>query len=557
MEQKKANVRHDFFICHASEDKKKFAIPIYEGLKKSKVKCWLDMYEIDYGDDIIFKIQEGINRSSYSLIILSNNWLKENWPKKELFSLLSREIRKNKTIVIPLIVDNEETILDNIPLIEGKYYIKHNSIEDTINKLTEFTKRKGDYSVKDICFISSEYPPNVIGGLGVHVNELSNALTNSKLNVDIVLPSSSVNYDNINNGINLLPLAKIKASYNKPVSWLNFAHHAANKICNLPLLPDVVHCHDWVTILAGIICKCKLKIPLVYHLHLPNKRPFCSSIENLGLVCSDLVTVNSEFIKEEVLSRQLKINKIKVVKNGVNLNQFKPKEPLHEDNYILYVGRLVHQKGVDILLRAFWYVTKKYPDIKLKVVGVGELEDYLKRLCVNLMIADKVLFEGLKKGEELVEIYQKSKMVIVPSIYEPFGMTVIEAFACKKPVIATNFMGLKENIIDGKTGYLFEKEDYLDLAQWIMNLLHDDKRRKEFGENGYNSVINNDYNWNSISKVFIKEYNEIANKKLSIFSSESITKFKEQIIRLAKEHPENLPKKSEELFEEIFNVFNS
>ena len=555
MDSKKNNSLNDFFICHASEDKKDYAIPIHTGLKDKNINCWLDMYEMDYGDNIIQRIQDGICNSRYALIILSSNWLSKDWPKVELFSLLSREIRKKKTIVIPIIVDSEDIILDNIPFLESKYYIKHISIEDTVLKLYEFIKRKDNYKISDICMISSEYPPNVIGGLGVHVNELSNALSLKGMNMKIILPSSRTTYENINSNIELLPLAKIEASYNKPVSWLEFAYHTADKVCNFPALPDIIHCHDWVTILAGVIIKWKLKIPLVYHLHLPNKRPFCSSIENLGLACADLVTVNSEFIKEEVLSRQLKINKIKVIKNGVNTDLFKPLETQNDKNYILYVGRLVHQKGVDCLLRAFWYVAKKFPDIMLKVVGIGELEDYLKRLCSNLMISDKVSFEGLKRENELARLYQDSTLVVVPSIYEPFGMTAIEAMACQKPVIATNLMGLKENVRQNETGFLFEKEDYLDLAQWIMLLLHDTEKRKTMGKKGYQYIKNNGYEWLHIGNDFINEYNKLSKQSLFYCNNDSIEEFKDQIIRLAKEHPESLPQKSEELFDDIFDIF--
>jgi len=372
------NSKFDFFICHTSEDKEKIAKPIYEGLNQLKIKCWLDIFEIDYGDEIIEKIQEGINLSQFSLIILSHNWFNNSWASKELFSLLSREIRKKKTIVIPLIVDDERTILENIPFLEGKRYIKHQSVEGTIQELYEFIKRKKEFEPKDICFISSEYPPNVIGGLGVHVDELTNSLEKNGLNINIVLPKSYSNYVPSNEKLTLLPLAKVEATYNNPISWLNFANFAVNKVCSLETLPDVIHCHDWVTILAGIICKIKLQIPLIYHLHLPNKRPFCSSIENLGLVCSDLVTVNSDYIKEEVLSRNLNINNIKVIRNGVNTKLFKPNDDSNEEDYILYVGRLVHQKGVDTLIRAFWYVSQKFPNTKLKIANLRKLNSWLE-----------------------------------------------------------------------------------------------------------------------------------------------------------------------------------
>lgn len=132
----------DFFICHASEDKENYAIPIKEELEKKGISCWLDKGEIDLGDNLIQKIQDGIIRSNYALIILSINWLNKDWPITELSNLLSRELRKKETSVIPLIIGDKDIILDIFPLLESKYYIKFESIMETAVKLSQFIQRK-------------------------------------------------------------------------------------------------------------------------------------------------------------------------------------------------------------------------------------------------------------------------------------------------------------------------------------------------------------------------------------------------------------------------------
>lgn len=132
----------DFFICHASEDKKNYVYPIRDGLEKLGVSTWVDKGEIDLGDNILLKVQEGIKNCRYALIVISKIWFDKNWPLKELSSLLSREIRTGKTFVIPLIIGEKDLILDELPLLEAKYFIYFTSVERTIIELSDFLKRK-------------------------------------------------------------------------------------------------------------------------------------------------------------------------------------------------------------------------------------------------------------------------------------------------------------------------------------------------------------------------------------------------------------------------------
>jgi hypothetical protein len=113
--------------------------------------------------------------------------------------------------------------------------------------------------LKRVCMISSEYPPRIYGGLGVHVDNLSKAIS-SHVDVDIILPCNKNTDDGCSYyprtaRIHPEPMAKTEASYEKPISWLFFAQHVSDKIKNLNTLPDIVHCHDWVTILGGIKCR--------------------------------------------------------------------------------------------------------------------------------------------------------------------------------------------------------------------------------------------------------------------------------------------------------------
>ena len=152
---------------------------------------------------------------------------------------------------------------------------------------------------------------------------------------------------------------------------------------------------------------------------------------------------------------------IRVINNGVDLDMFCPRDNCPaDDGYILFVGRLVTQKGVEYLIRAFYYVLQKFPDVRLKVVGDGDLGARLRRLCTNLMIsAEHVEFIRPRQWmsrPQVAELFQGARVVVVPSIYEPFGMTAIEALACQRPVIASRTGGLMDIIKPNVNGFLAE-----------------------------------------------------------------------------------------------------
>jgi glycosyltransferase involved in cell wall biosynthesis len=394
-----------------------------------------------------------------------------------------------------------------------------------------------------VCFVSSEYPPQMVGGLGSHVEQLTAAI-GQHIDVNIVVPSSRIDYDDPScPRVQLSPLTGTSPSYNAPISWLPFSTNAADRIDSMidsGASFDVIHCHDWVTVLAGVRCRWRHGIPLVFHMHLPNRTPLCASIENLGLACADLITVNSESMGQELRSRSrslgLETRPIHVINNGVDLDVFHPREDWPaDDGYVLFVGRLVAQKGLEYLLRAFYYVLQKFPDIRLKIVGEGELGEQLKRLCMHLMIpsqqVDFLYPSHWLTRQELAELYQGARVVVVPSIYEPFGMTAIEALACQRPVVASRTGGLMETIKHNVNGFLTEPRDELDLAQWIMTLLSDPELRNRFGEEGRRR-LRTEYTWPRIAQRVIQLYGDLPMSLDSDTPPPKADEFRKQILSI-------------------------
>ena len=143
-----------------------------------------------------------------------------------------------------------------------------------------------------------------------------------------------------------------------------------------------------------------------------------------------------------------------------------------ETKILLYIGRIHKTKGLDILVRAFADFAKNFSDVKLVIAGLddGFLRD-LKCLIKVLGLEEKAVFVGPLHGKAKLEAYVDSEVVVLPSRYEAFGMTVLEAYACSKPVIASEVGGLKDLIINGETGLLFKPENVNELSRAMLTIV--------------------------------------------------------------------------------------
>jgi glycosyltransferase involved in cell wall biosynthesis len=187
--------------------------------------------------------------------------------------------------------------------------------------------------------------------------------------------------------------------------------------------------------------------------------------------------------------------KIAIIPNGIDLSEyvdlplkgsFKKKFGIKEDEKIvLYLARIHKIKGVDILAKAFANVIKKLDDVRLVVVGPddGYLRE-LKSLIRALKIENKVLISGPLYGREKLEAYVDADVYVLPSRYEIWGLTVLEAYACGKPVVASRVGGLGDILVDGATGFSVEPENVTQLANAVYVVLKDEDRARQMGSKG-------------------------------------------------------------------------
>ena len=203
-----------------------------------------------------------------------------------------------------------------------------------------------------------------------------------------------------------------------------------------------------------------------------------------------LVIVPSKLTADDLLTYlNVPPEKIKMIPVGIDLNDFKTSPVRHEGINIVCVGRIVHNKGQDILLRAFKSVKRIHPNSRLYLVGSVSKYDReyyrrLKKIVETLKIED-VVFTGYVPDENLIEYYNLADIYVQPSVgAEGWGITVVEAFACKKPVICTDIF-YRTGVADTDRTLIVKGGDPKELAKAIELLIKNKELRERIAENGY------------------------------------------------------------------------
>lgn len=215
------------------------------------------------------------------------------------------------------------------------------------------------------------------------------------------------------------------------------------------------------------------------------------------------MVVVSNSTKQELVTKGFSENNISLVYNAVDsaAYQHKPgkKSPLP---LIGYLGRIKKYKSVNHLILALSEVKKTIPDVKLLLVGDGDYLPQLKKLVKKLKLEDNVTFAGATHHQTKIDYLNKMWFMVNPSPKEGWGLTVIEANSCGLPVIAANSPGLRDSVVDGKTGLLYPYGDISKLAELVTNLIQNNKLRNSFT----NQCINwaNKFNWNKSANDMIK-----------------------------------------------------
>lgn len=202
------------------------------------------------------------------------------------------------------------------------------------------------------------------------------------------------------------------------------------------------------------------------------------------------------------------LHKAIVIGNGVNVEAINKIEAAPRDyQYIIAIGRLNFVKGLDVLIKAFHRAHSFHPKIHLEIVGDGPERSNLELLAREFGIEEFVHFRGCKNNEEAISILKGADFCIVPSRREAFGITILEAMAAEKSVIATNIGGIPEIVINWENGLLVNPEDSISLGKAMLNLIDNPELRNKFGKAGQERVRDK-FEWHQISKRYLEVFNK-------------------------------------------------
>jgi glycosyltransferase involved in cell wall biosynthesis len=181
--------------------------------------------------------------------------------------------------------------------------------------------------------------------------------------------------------------------------------------------------------------------------------------------------------------------------------------PLEGDPVVLYAGRLVLVKGVDVLLKAFATLTSHHPSAKLYLAGSGPLELPLKKLCKDLMVSRNVVFLGHVSHNKLKSLYRSCEVFVIPSDAEFMSISLLEAMASRRAVIASDIAAM-EVIENGRNGLAFPRRDFKALAHHLLTLADDRAFRKKLSDEAY-VTVKKKFDYQVVASRLIEEMHNI------------------------------------------------
>jgi starch synthase len=397
-----------------------------------------------------------------------------------------------------------------------------------------------------IALYTNEFPPNIYGGAGVHIDFLSHELAKLAQVEVRCFGDQNENKDSMHvEGINSC-LTKMADPENEHIKMF---HNLSRNVEMAQATPkaDIVHCHTWYTHLAGVFTRELLQVPLILTTHsLETHRPW--KVEQLGngyfmsrwietnaYKTADGVIAVSEQMKTDVVEAYgVDPKKVTVIHNGIDPEFYKPtfdeallKEYGIDPNipFVLFVGRITRQKGISGLIEAAQYFNENCqivlcagaPDTEEIAIETAVLIDQLKAKRKGVILISEML-----PREKVKVLYSHARVFACPSLYEPFGIINLEAMACETPVVGSHVGGIPEIIVEGETGYLIPLEsvsrtDFNPLdpiafqkafAAKVNVLLENEALAIAMGKAGRVRVLKQ-FSWESIAKTTFNYYQEV------------------------------------------------
>lgn len=391
-----------------------------------------------------------------------------------------------------------------------------------------------------VLMFSWEYPPYVVGGMGKHVAELIPALMGraadgAPLQIDVVTvhhgeaPALEQSGDHVTIHRVMTPPLDPIDPFNSVVDGnLPLIDYATELLDEQPY--DIIHVHDWLVAEAGIVLKLRHRVPLVTTVHATERGRYHGYLLNETSKQIDHMEWRACFESWEVIvcSRYMAqevnrffgtpMEKIVIIPNGVSLSEIAKATPeqqqavrrefaVNGERLLFFVGRMVYEKGLQVLLEALPLILEEHPDTRLLVAGKNS--HTMREVAARFGVEEQVRFLGYVSDERRDQIYQAVDAAVFPSIYEPFGIVALEAMANNCNVIASDVSGLGEVVHHEINGLTALPNNPQSLA-WAVDRLFSDIAGAERRRARALREVETLYNWERVADKTIELYERIA-----------------------------------------------
>jgi glycosyltransferase involved in cell wall biosynthesis len=380
-----------------------------------------------------------------------------------------------------------------------------------------------------ICHITWEYPPRIVGGIARHVEDLAKALAKLGHEVSVVtleFPGAS-SYEELD-GVKIYR-APTEIGHPHFLTWaLLFNTSIEKRLADIGEDFDVLHVHDWLTAPSGISAKHFLRRPLVATLHSTEYgRSTLQSIDSFTIDSwewwttyeANKVIVTTYSMRHEVCGHfHAPWEKVWIIPNAVDVSKFQVSVDRNavrarynvgpNEKLVLYVGRLVPQKGVEFLIQAVPRIDGRFGDAKFVIVGDGWLRGHLEALANQMGQRWRINFTGFIPDSELIALMRSADVLIIPSVYEPFGIVALEGMAAGVPVVASQVGGLAEVVEHDKTGEYVYMRNPESIAWGVERVLSNPAHAAWLVKNG-REAVERVYSWEAVAKKTTELYEDV------------------------------------------------
>ncbi|MDX2066557.1 MAG: glycosyltransferase family 4 protein [Fimbriimonadaceae bacterium] len=389
-----------------------------------------------------------------------------------------------------------------------------------------------------VMMLSWEYPPRIVGGISPHVYELSQELVKKGIEVHVVTketpqaPAEEVESSGVH--VHRVTLPAKPNDFLHEIQLLNVAtERRVRKLLEdwrPGGAPTLFHAHDWLSLDSARTLKYEYNLPMVATIHATEHGRHGGIHNAVSRYIHDQefwltyeawrVIVCSEFMRGEVQRTfDCPVDKVDVIFNGVNASRFEfpwsDEERLayrrqfvrDDQRMVIYVGRFVREKGIQVLLNAVNAVLADEPNTKFVIVGGGNREKFEGFVHWN-GLQEHVHFTGFLSGRALHQLYRCADVAVFPSLYEPFGIVALEAMAAGAAVVSSDAGGLREVVHHDVTGTTSFASDPTSLAWAIRTVLQHPERTARLRQ-AASVRLRQDFTWSGIADQTVAVYERV------------------------------------------------